>query len=58
MYFDATEEHLPFCVLRFDKNRAMAFSEPLYFSGEDSFTKERKQNTATVIHFLNNETGS
>lgn len=58
MYFDATGEHLPFCALRFDKNRAMTFSEPLYFSGEDSFTKERKQNTAAVIHFLNNETGS
>ena len=58
MYFDATGEHLPFCALRFDQNRAMTFSEPLYFSGEASFAKERKQKTDAVIKFLNNETGS
>ncbi|MGM9568423.1 MAG: hypothetical protein ACI3W6_09615 [Clostridia bacterium] len=57
-YFDATGEHLPFCALRFEKNRAMTFSEPMYFTGNQPFHRERKQMAKTILDFLNNKTGS
>ena len=57
-YFDATGEHLPFCALRFDKDRAMVFSEPMYFTGNQPFPRERKEMAKGIIKFLNNQTGS
>lgn len=56
-YFNTTGEHLPFYALRFNKDRTMNFSAPLYFTGNQPFPKERKQLTKSIIHFLNNETG-
>lgn len=58
IYFDVTGEHLPFCALQFRKDHTMAFSRPLYFTGEESFSRERKQLAKAIIEFLNNETGS